>query len=371
MRALEELEKNLENIRRAVKYSGNQRQEEAFASGLKQLQAYYNVRPHKSNGKCSFWKIEMALLENPEDSLRIPLLQAPNLFYPWCCERTGCLEDSNQAVILCNDKFEIIQANYQACQVTGIALSQLLNKDVRELWKLSEDVDYQKPDITFDAELTRPDGKPVALTVTRTRLVQAGEVLNLITLDVADGTINVLGEADESMQQDPLTGLPNRYFFIEQLRMAITTANKQSTHLGIYMVDINDLQSINKEFGYRTGDSILCTVGERLIDRMRTSDVISRLGGDEFIVLIPEFKMSGAEAVAHKILSVFEQPFAVDGASVRITANIGICFYPGCGDTAESLLSNANLALEQSKERGRGVYHISNNIFDKLGENLN
>ena len=357
-KALAELEQNLENIRRAVKFSGDQKQTDVFLASMNSLEVYYNTRPHKSNTKCDFWKIELALQENPGDMYRIPLLQMPNLFYPWCCQRTGCLEESNQAVILCNDKYEIIQANYQACQVTGRTLSQLLTLDVRGLWNPEEDVDYQLPEVTFGAEVMRPDGRGIALIVSQTRLAQSDEVMHLFLLQVVDETVDLSSQQDESMQNDPLTGLPNRFAFLDRLRIGIATANRHSQLLGIYLVDLNDLQAVNREHGYRQGDLVLRTVGERLRERLRTDDVISRFGGDEFTVLIPEFKIKSAEAVAHKILSAFEEPIGVNGTAVKISGNIGICVYPGCGDTAESLINNANLALEHSKEIGRNVFYL-------------
>jgi diguanylate cyclase (GGDEF)-like protein len=188
--------------------------------------------------------------------------------------------------------------------------------------------------------------------------VQADELLFLIMLQMVDETVGIYSQQDERTQTDPLTGLPNRFHFLDQVRMGIATANRYSTQLGIYLVDLNDLQSVNKEYGYRHGDVVLRTVGERMRERLRTNDIISRFGGDEFAVLIPEFKIKGAEAVAQKILSVFIDPIKVNGSMVSMTANIGICVYPGCGDTAESLVNNANLALEQSKERGRNGYHV-------------
>jgi diguanylate cyclase (GGDEF)-like protein len=234
----------------------------------------------------------------------------------------------------------------------------LLDQDVRELWIPDEAVDYQTSEITFTVTMERPDGKNIPLTVSQTRIVQADEVLFLIMLQMVDETVGIYSQQDERTQTDPLTGLPNRFHFLDQLRMGIATANRYSTQLGIYLVDLNDLQSVNKEYGYRHGDVVLRTVGERMRERLRTNDIISRFGGDEFAVLIPEFKIKGAEAVAQKILSVFIDPIKVNGSMVSMTANIGICVYPGCGDTAESLINNANLALEQSKERGRNGYHV-------------
>ena len=363
-KALAELEKNLENIRKAVRYAGEQKQEEAFSAGLGSLQAYYDTRPHKSNNKCNFWKIELALQENPGDMFRLPLLQMPSLFYPWCCERTGCLEESNQPILLGDANHQIIQANYQACQVMGMSMSDLLGKDVRALWVPAGDhaVDYEASEVSYQVSFTRPDKNKVPLIVSQTRLTQADEVLFLYLLQVSEEVLDTFSTLDESTQYDPLTGLPNRFFFMDQLRLGIAGANRGSNLLAVYLMDINNLQGVNQSLSYKHGDAVLRILGDRLRYLLRTNDVVSRFGGDEFAFLIPDFKITSTESVALKILSVFKEPFQLENAQVDITANVGVCVYPGGGDTAESLINNANLALERSKELGRGHYYVFEHI---------
>ncbi len=360
-KALAELEKNLENIRMAVRTASEQNQTEAFSAGLSSLQTYYDTRPHKSNSKCSFWKIELALQENPADMFRIPLLQMPSLFYPWCCERTGCLEESNQPIILADVKHEIIQANYQACQVMGMPLSDLRERDVRSLWTPAgeHEIDYESAETTYQVTFKRPDRNIVPLVVSQTRLVQAEEVLFLHLLQVSEEAVEMVSTIDESTQNDPLTGLPNRFFFMDQLRLGIAGANRSANLIAVYLMDINNLQGVNQSLSYKHGDAVLREVGDRLRYLLRTNDIISRFGGDEFAFMIPDFKLTSMEAVAKKILSVFQEPFKLDSnAQVDMTGNIGICIYPGSGDTAESLINNANLALERSKEYGRGQFYL-------------
>jgi diguanylate cyclase (GGDEF)-like protein len=145
---------------------------------------------------------------------------------------------------------------------------------------------------------------------------------------------------------------------MDQLRLGIASANRSANLIAVYLMDINNLQGVNQSLSYKHGDAVLREVGDRLRYLLRTNDIISRFGGDEFAFLLPDFKLTSMEAVAKKILSVFQEPFTLENAKVDMTANIGICIYPGSGETAESLINNANLALERSKEFGRGHFYL-------------
>ena len=155
-------------------------------------------------------------------------------------------------------------------------------------------------------------------------------------------------------RHDALTGLPNRDLLIAHLSDAITLAQREKRSLAVIFVDLDRFKYINDSLGHRAGDRLLQAVGVKLREAVRSSDVVARMGGDEFVVLptnvgTPE----EAEAVARKILRSFDEAFVVDEYEQFISCSLGISFYPHDGQDSETLLNNADIAMHHAKEAGR------------------
>ncbi|AFY74558.1 PAS domain S-box/diguanylate cyclase (GGDEF) domain-containing protein [Synechococcus sp. PCC 7502] len=165
---------------------------------------------------------------------------------------------------------------------------------------------------------------------------------------------------------DPLTGLPNRALFNDRLNQALALASRlhqeQSnfkTLLAVMFIDLDRFKVVNDSLGHAMGDRLLQLVAERFTRNMRKSDTIARMGGDEFMLLLPEVKqVEDVVKVAEKILKSLSQPFHLDHHEMYITASIGICLYPHDGDDGDTLLKNADVAMYRAKEQGRNHYQI-------------
>lgn len=156
---------------------------------------------------------------------------------------------------------------------------------------------------------------------------------------------------------DALTGLPNRSLFADRLGQAIAQAKRNRSQLAVMFMDLDKFKSVNDTLGHGAGDELLTSVASRLRSRVRAQDTLSRLSGDEFMVLITELQSSDAAGhVAESILDTLRLPFRIDGHAVHIGASIGISIFPMHGDDAESLMRNADVALYQAKEGGRNRY---------------
>ncbi len=167
---------------------------------------------------------------------------------------------------------------------------------------------------------------------------------------------------------DPLTHLPNRTFFKELLARALLSAKRNGTQLSVLFIDIDFFKLINDTLGHSAGDRLLQTVAQRLVSCIRrtdavarlgedSSDVVSRLGGDEFIVLLSETSdANGAALVARRILESLSARFVLSGQEVSVSASIGISLYPHDGEDADTLLKNADMAMYHAKEQGRNTY---------------
>lgn len=160
-----------------------------------------------------------------------------------------------------------------------------------------------------------------------------------------------------SATHDSLTGLPNRALFIDHYALALAGAKRHQKKLAMMVLDIDHFKRINDTLGHHYGDQLLREFGRRLTGVVRKADTVSRLGGDEFGLLVTEAAGSHDIAnVAQKLLESVRTPFVLSSREVRITASIGSSAYPDDGEEGETLLRHADTAMYQAKRNGRNGY---------------
>lgn len=163
-------------------------------------------------------------------------------------------------------------------------------------------------------------------------------------------------EQERLATHDDLTGLPNRALFNDRLSQAIVRAARNRTRTAVAFFDLDNFKDVNDSFGHHVGDQVLQTVGTRLAERVRHSDTVARLSGDEFAAILEDVgsRSNGAELV-YKLLQAVSEPVRVDGSSeLAISASAGLSFYPDDAGTTSELLRLADSAMYQVKEAGRG-----------------
>ncbi len=159
---------------------------------------------------------------------------------------------------------------------------------------------------------------------------------------------------------DPLTGLSNRKFFAEQLYESLHWAQHNNLLLGLLFIDLDGFKEVNDTLGHETGDRLLMTIARRLSNSLRASDTVSRLGGDEFTVIlraIPNVQI--AAKIAAKILASISKPIVLDGYAIRVSASIGISIYPYNSQDSETLMKQADAAMYRAKHLGKNRYDFA------------
>jgi len=202
---------------------------------------------------------------------------------------------------------------------------------------------------------------------------EQGRVTNYIS---SFSDITERKRADEKIHylahHDILTGLPNRMVFTDRLSQAIAQARRHQSRFAVLFADLDRFKNINDSLGHHIGDLLLQEVGKRLLEAIRESDTVCRLGGDEFILLVQDIgSPEHVAAIAGKILTVLSRPYLLEGNDLSITPSIGIACYPQDGDNEESIVKNADAAMYHAKESGRGQYQffteqINANVHDRL-----
>lgn len=154
--------------------------------------------------------------------------------------------------------------------------------------------------------------------------------------------------------RDPLTNLLNRRRFQEELNSSLAQARRHDTSGALLFLDLDNFKDINDTLGHQAGDEILTHLADILKKRLRESDIIARLGGDEFAILLSHIDASHAQSVAEQIIdSVYSHVMIVHEQPTRVTVSIGIALFPFHGNTSETLLKCADLAMYRAKKEGR------------------
>lgn len=213
----------------------------------------------------------------------------------------------------------------------------------------SSKLDYEEPQTT-------PDGNMIWLRTSKVPL-----------RDENNQVIGVLGIYQDITKQrtieeqirhlahyDPLTDLPNRTLFSDRLQQALAAARRDRMHLALMFVDLDKFKQINDSLGHYIGDLLLKEVAKRMQGCVRESDTVARIGGDEFVVLLPSIETTrDAVLVAEKIREAINRVFVLSGEELDMSVSVGVAVYPEHGKDEHQLAQNADIAMYHAKEAGR------------------
>ncbi|WP_027856542.1 EAL domain-containing protein [Marinobacterium jannaschii] len=206
------------------------------------------------------------------------------------------------------------------------------------------------------------DGVPISIEYNATPVQNEGDFFGVV---VAFQDVTERKKAEEQLrrlaQYDSLTGLYNRHVFNRILHQALSRANRSKLPLALLFIDLNKFKQVNDNLGHEVGDCLLQEVAQRLSACVRDGDIISRLGGDEFTIILENFinkVTKNAASVADKILNQLSEPFNIKDNVIYIGASIGIAIYPDSGSSAPILLQAADMAMYKAKARGGNCYQF-------------
>ncbi len=173
--------------------------------------------------------------------------------------------------------------------------------------------------------------------------------------------------------EDALTQLYNRRFFYEYLKKHIAYTMRYNKGFSVLFIDLDGFKLINDSLGHDMGDALLIQVAKRLKLSLRESDVISRAGGDEFLILLHNtFIREDVNVACQKILTLLEEPITMDSYNLHISASIGVSSFPKDGSSSETLIKNADIAMYEAKEQGKGRFvFYEENLKEDIDENMN
>jgi diguanylate cyclase (GGDEF)-like protein/PAS domain S-box-containing protein len=200
-----------------------------------------------------------------------------------------------------------------------------------------------------------------------------------VTFDGHDGYLVAIVDITERRQaeariaymahHDGLTDLPNREFYQERLREALTEAQTGNKRVAILYVDLDLFKNVNDSFGHPMGDRLLRLVADRLRSQVRGNHLAARLGGDEFaVILTSDISPNEASDFSTRLIEVLSASYDIDGVEVVIGASVGIALSPSDGTTSEELMRNADMALYRAKSDGGGVHRFFEREMDRIAQ---
>jgi diguanylate cyclase (GGDEF)-like protein/PAS domain S-box-containing protein len=221
----------------------------------------------------------------------------------------------------------------------------------------------------FEREIPTPEGRIRPSLATYTPHFVDGQVRGIFA-HVADVTPlkdlerelrAAKAKAEEVATHDFLTGLPNRVLLLDRISQALALAKRSSKIVALLSLDVDDFKKVNDTWGHSGGDRLLIELASRLKRSLRESETVTRMGGDEFLVLAPELDSeSQVEVMADRILDRLRQPFQLEEATVSPTFSLGIALSPRDGEAPEALIAKADRALYVAKKQGKDCYAFAN-----------
>ena len=278
-------------------------------------------------------------------------------------------EQGGEGIMITDDKVNIVTVNRAFEVITGYTQDEVAGRNPRFLSSDRQGRDFYRA--MWDAINAggfwqgevwnrRKDGDvyPEYLSVSRVTDT-AGRITNYI------GTFNDISESKASQEHiqrlahyDSLTGLPNRVLLADRVNLALSRMERSGRQLALVFLDLDRFKNVNDSLGHRIGDELLIQVARRLKELLREEDTVSRLGGDEFILVLPEVDEDGAGHVAGKVLKALSTPYDIEQYELAVTASMGIAMYPDDGATYEALSMCADTAMYRAKQSGRQTFRF-------------
>ncbi|AOG22091.1 putative bifunctional diguanylate cyclase/phosphodiesterase [Acidovorax sp. RAC01] len=275
-------------------------------------------------------------------------------------ERMRKFSEATQEAIVFHHEGVITDGNEALIRLTGYPLHEIVGQSIFSYispeWRALA-IEYTRAGREHPYEVTvrHRDGHIIPVEVAGKTLPTERAGYRIVV--VRDITARKQAQAREAFMalHDPLTQLPNRHFLMEQLTQVLALARRREGRAAVLFLNLDHFKTVNDSLGHQAGDRLLCDVADRLRAGVRDADIVARVGGDEFVVVLTDVPdAQGAAAVADQLLAAMNALFMLDQIPLALSHSIGISLYPDHAGSAETLLRCADAAMQHAKDSGRG-----------------
>ena len=316
-------------------------------------------------------------------SVRFPIFDAEGTIKSICTQATDIskelhaneqlrlagkiFERTSEAILVTDANQRILTTNETFAELTGFSQQELTGKTPKMLESGEHSKDFflaMKASLNergfWQGEVINKvkDGSHVKMWLTVNAVKGAnGDIVNYVAAySNIDEIKNMQRRIEYLATHDALTGLPNRTVLLERLELMISGAKRSKQLCGVLFVDLDNFKPVNDNLGHKVGDLLLKQVTKRLQQCIRDTDLLARIGGDEFVALISASHIDEIDDIAKRIISQVQNEFDVSTHSISVSASIGIAVYPADGISSEVLLQHADEAMYLAKSTGRNQY---------------
>jgi diguanylate cyclase (GGDEF)-like protein/PAS domain S-box-containing protein len=285
------------------------------------------------------------------------------------------LNSIGDAILSTNITGNVTYLNLVAETMTGWSSEEAIGRPIEEVFRIIDGKTRQTAanpvqralnedrtvGLAADCVLIRRDGTESAIEDSAAPIHDRNSNVSGAVIVFHDVSLSLAMASKMAHQatHDILTGLPNRARLTERLSQAIGLARRHGKHVALLFLDLDDFKSINDSLGHSVGDRLLQSVAERMLASVRSTDMVCRQGGDEFVILLDEIEQpGGADLVAATLIAAFAAPHVIDGQEIYVTLSLGISVYPGDGDNVETLMKSADTAMFHAKADGGNTYQF-------------
>jgi diguanylate cyclase (GGDEF)-like protein/PAS domain S-box-containing protein len=267
----------------------------------------------------------------------------------------GIVFINNGVIVDCNDAAaRMVRLSHD--QLIGRNNADFIDPDSMESVVNNIRAGFERP---YEVTLVRADGTRFAAELVGKDMAYAGKIVRMTVIrDISDRK-----QAEARIQflahHDTLTHLPNRAMLMDRLSVILATARRQQALVGVVFIDLDNFKTVNDSLGHFAGDELLKRVAQRLQSCLRGADLVGRLGGDEFLVVITDVGTPDDIApVVEKIAEAISEPFSLEQQILSVSGSIGISVFPKDGDTPDNLIRNADAAMYLAKDQGRNNFQF-------------
>ncbi|OIQ84613.1 putative diguanylate cyclase YegE [mine drainage metagenome] len=287
---------------------------------------------------------------------------------------SGVFDHAEEGILITDKDGTILEANPACSRITGYDHEEILGKNPRMLRSDRQDPEFydamwlkviEEGHWSGEVWNQRKNGEiyPERLTISAVKNDEGDTIRYIALFSDISNLKDQQQQLERMAHHDALTGLPNRTLLNDRLDMALAQTKRSEGRLAACFMDLDGFKPVNDTFGHEAGDLLLVEVAKRMLAISRATDTVSRLGGDEFVLIFQDISdETECRQMLSRVMDSIEQPFNIKGHDIRISASIGVAFYPDDDADGDNLLRHADQAMYVAKQSGRGRFYF----FDEV-----
>ena len=286
-------------------------------------------------------------------------------------ERLSKFMDASVEGIVFHENGIITDANLPLQRLVGYGLDELLGRKTLDF--IAPDqvpramaMVAQRAELSYESALLHRDGSRIPVEFIVRMAERGGQSLRMVIVRDLRAALAQRAHIQHLAHHDPLTNLLNRHAFMERLAEHMAGSRSREQQGALLFIDLDHFKRVNDSLGHVAGDLLLQTLAQRLTTQLRSSDLVARFGGDEFVALLPgALQPSQVEDVAAKLLAALAEPVLLEGRPISVTPSVGIALYPQHAANAADLVKHADAAMYEAKRHGRATHRWYDPLFSQ------